>query len=935
MATLAELIVRIGADISGFEGEIKGVNQKARQLGNDLTTIGAGLTAGLTVPLVGIGAAALKSAGEFEQTVIAFNTMLGSGERASALLHELEEFAKGTPFEFTDLTEASKRLLAMGFEAEQIIPTLTAVGDAVAGVGGGAVGVDRVTLALGQMQAKGKVSAQEMNQLTEAAIPAWELLAETLNTDVAGAMALVQKRAVDSGPAIEGMIQGINERFGGMMAEQSKTILGQFSNLKDQLGFILRDFGAGLAPAAQDTLDAIKPLTAELREMAKAFAGAEPETQKWITGVGLAAAGTGPFLLALGQLVNLSASSWQGIRTLSQAIGGLTGAVKLGVIAALAVEVVNFAIAMRGLGDANEQARDSVDTLAKQNMDLARQLREVAKETDKVNFSSRDTWPKAQEGVDAYNKRLREMFAANKDVIGSLAQQKQAVDATTGSTIKHTAAMLDSAKATQTMAERAVVAEEAIQSLGAMFRVVNDNEIHRLGEELKANTNPALKDLGIEAVTLHPQIEDLSGVLGEVPSPLGEIAKESTGAKEALTQVSTAVTDLGKKLADSIIHMRGLKDAAVDFGEAILRIVLEQALKPLINQLSDVLVPALDKVLGKLGEIFGFASGSGVFNAGTFGPSPSGGAPGSGGGGGGGGGVGGALSMWTAFAQLGSSILGNFQNARQEDTLNAIEYNTRVSAIVDQKEPSIQSENLVYITGNTDEIKTTLWAIRDKGITLTEAVTKAQQDSVKQGAKEGIKEGLGELQLTRSNAGTPTLAEDLARELIGLPARSRAGQRPAGQPELFVTPSNTGESTLAGDQSLTRVLGAFASTGRLRKQEQAEERVASELEIQWAELRKFADETQRGALVRGVGNNIGQIAGEAFLALVSINTEILAGVTTMITGANDRLSTLSDIVSELKALNTTMSDFELTTRINMDELVLVVSSHQARQSALA
>src|SRR3990167_2752117 len=131
MATLAELVVKIGADVSGFECKLEGVNAKTRALGRDLTTIGMGLTAALTVPLVGIATAAVMAAGKFEQTSIAFKTLLGSGEKATAMLRDLENFAKSTPFEFTGLVDASKRLLAMGFASEEIIPPLTAVGNAV------------------------------------------------------------------------------------------------------------------------------------------------------------------------------------------------------------------------------------------------------------------------------------------------------------------------------------------------------------------------------------------------------------------------------------------------------------------------------------------------------------------------------------------------------------------------------------------------------------------------------------------------------------------------------------------------------------------------------------------------------------------------------------------------------------------------------------
>lgn len=63
----------------------------------------------------------------------------------------MSEFAKATPFELTGLREQSKLLLAYGFSASEIIPTLTSLGNISAGVG-----VDklpRLTYALGQVRA--------------------------------------------------------------------------------------------------------------------------------------------------------------------------------------------------------------------------------------------------------------------------------------------------------------------------------------------------------------------------------------------------------------------------------------------------------------------------------------------------------------------------------------------------------------------------------------------------------------------------------------------------------------------------------------------------------------------------------------------------------------------------------------------------------------
>lgn len=233
--TAARLIAYIGGDSSGATTEMNKVDAGLKNLGRQFAaftgiTIGAATVGRLTKDVLEAGIAFNSLQ---EQSTIAFTTMLGGGREATQFLEELQEFATFTPFEYADLIEQSKRLKAFGFEASQVVPMLTSVGDAVAGLGGGADKINRVTLALGQMQAKGVLSSQEMMQLTEAGIPAWQYLADTLNTDVAGAMKRVEQRTVDAGVAIEGILAGMDTDFGGMMEAQAQTMEGAWSTIKD------------------------------------------------------------------------------------------------------------------------------------------------------------------------------------------------------------------------------------------------------------------------------------------------------------------------------------------------------------------------------------------------------------------------------------------------------------------------------------------------------------------------------------------------------------------------------------------------------------------------------------------------------------------------------------------------------------------------------
>lgn len=203
----------------------------------------AGAAGGLTA-LLGIsaineihqaGAAMIDYASKLETTRIAFTQMTGSADLAEQHLRDLQQFALKTPFQFGELIDASQRMQALGFNAEQVIPILNDVGNAVAAAGGGSERLDRVVLALSQIQSKGRLMTQEMNQLAEAGIPAWKVLEVQLGKSRAELVKMVEQGKISSQVFLEAFQKFSQQNFGGLMEAQSKTFTGAMSNIKDAL----------------------------------------------------------------------------------------------------------------------------------------------------------------------------------------------------------------------------------------------------------------------------------------------------------------------------------------------------------------------------------------------------------------------------------------------------------------------------------------------------------------------------------------------------------------------------------------------------------------------------------------------------------------------------------------------------------------------------
>lgn len=277
---------RFHNSVQTTSGHLDGLTSKLAAVGAALRTMAVGVAVAAGAAAVAGATFGIKMAAANEDARISFELMLGSAEKATDFLTKLQQFAAATPFEMPQLRTAASRLLAVGTNAADIIPLLTTLGDATAGMGTGAEGIERAVTALTQMKQKTKVTGEEMMQLTEAGIPAWETLAAKLGVDVATAMEKVTKREVEAGVIFDAVQQkqgaGL-QRLTGMMQKQSMTLNGIWSTFKDNAGQALATFMEPampkikglvnfLAEAVPSALDKIKEMGGQVSAI---FAGSD------------------------------------------------------------------------------------------------------------------------------------------------------------------------------------------------------------------------------------------------------------------------------------------------------------------------------------------------------------------------------------------------------------------------------------------------------------------------------------------------------------------------------------------------------------------------------------------------------------------------------------------------------------------------------------
>ncbi|HEY8562792.1 MAG TPA: tape measure protein [Pyrinomonadaceae bacterium] len=188
---------------------------------------------GITSLAIEGGKAVFDYSARMEQTKIGFETLMGGAEAANKHLAELKKFAVETPFDFETLTAASRRLQNVGLEAGKIVPLMRDIGNAAAAAGASSEELDQITLAFSQIIAKGKVSAEEVNQLAERGVPVWEMLSKTLGKSKAEIIKLSEAGKISSEIFLKVFQNFSQAKFGDAMVRQSQTFLGAWSSIKD------------------------------------------------------------------------------------------------------------------------------------------------------------------------------------------------------------------------------------------------------------------------------------------------------------------------------------------------------------------------------------------------------------------------------------------------------------------------------------------------------------------------------------------------------------------------------------------------------------------------------------------------------------------------------------------------------------------------------
>lgn len=261
------------ATMNAMRNQAKAVDGAITGLASHATGIGARLAAGFgAYKAISLGinelSRAISNASQFEQFKTAIGAMVNSTTLAEEELSKLADIAEKTPLQLPQLVKGTQALLAYNFNLEEARKILVSVGDAAAASPGGMeFAMDRIIRALGQIKAKGRLAGQELLQLTEVGINGGEMVAAKMGISVPEALKKMEKGAISAEVAIAGIVEGIDKRFGGMMAKQARTLTGLFSTLQDSMDAVRRKVGEGLLPPIKEAVIDLTRLVDSFRDL--------------------------------------------------------------------------------------------------------------------------------------------------------------------------------------------------------------------------------------------------------------------------------------------------------------------------------------------------------------------------------------------------------------------------------------------------------------------------------------------------------------------------------------------------------------------------------------------------------------------------------------------------------------------------------------------
>lgn len=536
---LSAALGRAQGDVGQFSSNVE---QQASKISGALSSIAAfAVPAGLTAAL-GFG---VKLAADAQDAELSFKALTGSAEAAQQVLAELNAFSASTPFSFADdVRPAAQQLLTYGFTVDELQDQLRILGNVAA-----VSGTDFAELAklIGRARSTNLIFTEDLNQLSDRAIPVLDLLAERFGVTTARVRELSadgQIQFADLAAVLE-YLGGEGGKFGDALQERSEALNGAFSTLTDNVSLLATGIGSALVPATTDAVHWATQWVQYLREMDPATVEVAAKTGAFT----VALAGTAlvlPKLITLGTQLVTAIRAIAAASTLAQALSGPKGWASIAAGLAVAGGAV-YAVdqLFDSLNETQAQTvavggdvADTAAEIAKRSIDAGDAAGEAAKAQERWLKVAADFRKSLETPIERYQRQIEDLSAAVREggleweffergVAKAISELDSAAQKT--EQLKRPDALLAGSEG----AEEAIFKfrQHAVADDDTEQRVAAEVESLRAGIEQQAKQAAELKAKLAESAeaAANANVDRLVDGLEQAKAKLRELTKESTG----------------------------------------------------------------------------------------------------------------------------------------------------------------------------------------------------------------------------------------------------------------------------------------------------------------------------------------------------------------------------------------------------------------------
>lgn len=153
-------------------------------------------------------------------------------EQTDKLIKNIQTIGEQSAYDSNDLMNMAKQWVNIGDSADSATQKMKTIVDVGSAYGLTREQIEGANLALTQMQMSGKIGQQDMMQLINAGIPAWQLLSESMGLPVAQLKEMSSKGELTQ-QAIDTLFQSMQTKCQGATANMNGTLSAAFSNLDE------------------------------------------------------------------------------------------------------------------------------------------------------------------------------------------------------------------------------------------------------------------------------------------------------------------------------------------------------------------------------------------------------------------------------------------------------------------------------------------------------------------------------------------------------------------------------------------------------------------------------------------------------------------------------------------------------------------------------